>query len=111
MTARCIVCQQEGLPAVNQSIPIQPKGTVRKVKLARADGSEMEADSGDLAHANMVGPGPGSHPDNFPGDPTGTKYYGSGAGAYVHYHPECVGRSVDEYNAWMNTITPQMDLS
>lgn len=44
---------------------------------------------GELHHGNMVGPGPGHSPDDFPGDPTGTKYFGAGAGAYVYFHPGC----------------------
>jgi hypothetical protein len=104
----CIVCGQPGLPAVSQRVPIQPKGKIRKVRLAIRTGGSFLVDSGDLAHANMVGPGPGHSPADFPGDPTGKLYFGSGASAYQYYHPECKGQTLEEYNAFMRTITPQM---
>jgi len=103
---RCIVCGKEGKPAVNQRVPIQPIGTTKTVKLKTAVGVAMTVESGDLAHANMVGPG--SPPENFPGDPTGKKYYGSGAGAYVYYHPECKGQSLADYNAFLRSFSAQM---
>jgi hypothetical protein len=106
---KCIVCGQEGLPAVSQRVPIQPKGTVRKLKLRTANGEVMTVLSGDLAHANMVGPGPGSAPSDFPGDPTGKKYYGSGASAYRYFHPECVGQSLASYNAFLAAVGPQIN--
>lgn len=37
---------------------------------------------GELHHKSLTG-------EEFPGDPTGTKYFGAGAGAYVHFHPGC----------------------
>jgi hypothetical protein len=103
---RCIVCGEEGKPAVCQRIPIQPKGQIRKVRLAVQGGGSFLVDSGDLAHGNMVGPQ--SPPENFPGDPTGKKYFGSGAGAYVYYHPECWGQSLESYNAFLRTFAAQM---
>ena len=86
----CIVCGQEGKPATCSRVPIQPKGQIRMVRLGIQGGGSFLVDSGDLADANMVGHG--SPPKNFPGDPTGKKYYGSGASAYVYYHPECQER-------------------
>jgi hypothetical protein len=103
---KCIVCGQEGLPAVSQRVPIQPKGTTRNVKLRTANGDEQVIESGDLAHGYMVGPG--HPPSDFPGDPTGKQYYGSGASAYVYFHPECRGMSLVEYNAFLRTVSGQM---
>jgi len=87
-------------------VPIQPKGTTKKTKTMTALGTAMVIESGDLALANMVGPG--SPPSNFPGDPTGKHYYGSGVSAYVQYHPECRGQSVEDYNAFLRTFSAQM---
>jgi len=78
---KCIVCSQEGKGAVFQSVPLQPRGQIRKVRLAIVTGGSFLVDSGDLAYGNMVGPG--HPPEGFPGDPTGKEYYGSGAGAHV----------------------------
>lgn len=102
----CIVCKQEGKPAVCQRVPIQPRGKTRTVKLATATGEYMLVESGDLALGNMVGPG--SPPSDFPGDPTGEHYYGSGASAFIYFHPECKGQSVEEYNAFTLKFSPQM---
>jgi hypothetical protein len=66
----------------------------------------MTVESGDLAHAYMVGPG--SPPSDFPGDPTGKQYYGSGASAHIYFHPECRGQSLASFNAFMRTISPQI---
>lgn len=91
---------------MSQSVPLQPKGQIRKVRVLIRGGGSFLVDSGDLAHGNMVGPG--HPPGDFPGDPTGKLYYGSGAGAYVYYHPECRGSSVEAYNAFLRTFTSQM---
>lgn len=107
---RCIVCGEEGLPAPCQRVPIQPKGQIRKVRIGIRGGGSFLVDSGDLAHANMVGPG--SPPEKFPGDPRepgeGKEYYGSGASAYVYYHPECKGQQLQSYNAFLRTFSAQM---
>jgi len=103
---RCIVCGQEGQTALCSRVPIQPKGKIRKVRLTDSRGGSLLVDSGDLAAANMVGAG--HPPSDFPGDPTGKKYYGSGAGAYVLFHPECCGKSVEAYNALLRTLSAQM---
>lgn len=103
---RCIVCGQDGKPAFSHIVPIQPKGQIRKVRVRRADGGSMLVESGDLAHANKVGPG--HPPKEFPGDPTGKLYFGSGASAYIYYHPECKGESLESYNAFLRTFSPQM---
>jgi hypothetical protein len=103
---RCIVCGQEGKLQMCDRVPIQPKGTVRRVRTKTASGATMFLESGDLAVAYMVGPG--SPPDKFPGDPTGTQYYGSGVSAYVQYHPECKGHTVEGYNSFLRTFSAQM---
>jgi hypothetical protein len=98
---RCIVCGEEGVVTVCQRVPLQPKGKIRRVRLGR-----ILVDSGDLALANMVGPG--SPPANFPGDPTGKQYYGSGDSAFIYYHPECKGQSLESYNAFLREFSAQM---